>query len=122
MRGDAREGACLQPAAAEKLPHDALRVDDPFGHERDSIGARAVRIGPDPSSGPAVKMHTFDFLGRRGRKEARKQLVSRCSGISRQGLDNGSALERRWFTCTCAKGCRKKNGRRSAGDVPQLLG
>ena len=42
-RGDAREGAYLQPAAAEELAHHVVRVDGRFGCGGKSIGGRAVR-------------------------------------------------------------------------------
>ena len=42
----------MQPAAAQELAHDALRVDGRFGCGGGLIGGGAVRVGHHPGSGP----------------------------------------------------------------------
>ena len=74
----------MQPAAAQELAHDALRVDGRFGCGGGLIGGGAVRVGHHPGSGPVVERRTLRFLGGRGRKMALGGALSHGEGVSRR--------------------------------------
>jgi hypothetical protein len=53
----------MQPAAAQELAHDALRVDGRFGCGGGLIGGGAVRVGHHPGSGPVVERRNVAVFG-----------------------------------------------------------
>lgn len=72
----------MQPAAAEELAHDALRVGGRFGCGGGSIDGRAVRVGHHASSGPVAERRTLRFLVQRGRKMALRGALGHGKGVS----------------------------------------
>ena len=74
----------MQPAAAQELAHDALRVDGRFGCGGGLIGGGAVRVGHHPGSGPVDERHMCWFLGGRGRKMALRGALGHRKGASRR--------------------------------------
>ena len=53
----------MQPAAAQELAHDALRVGGRFGCSGGSIDGRAVRVGHHAGSGPETHVAVFGSTG-----------------------------------------------------------
>ena len=73
----------MQPAAAQELAHDALRVGGRFGCGGGSIGGGAVRVGHHPGSGPVDERRTLRFLVQRGRKMTLRGALGHGKGVSR---------------------------------------
>ena len=74
----------MQPAAAQELAHDALRVGGRFGCGGGSMGGHAVRVGHHAGSGPVAERRTLRFLAARGRKMALGGALGHEEGASRR--------------------------------------
>ena len=84
----------MQPAAAQELAHDALRVGGRFGCGGGSIGGGAVRVGHHPGSGPVAERRTLGFSVHRGRKMALGGALGHGKGVSRHAAKHQPARKR----------------------------
>ena len=89
----------MQPAAAQELAHDALRVGGRFGCGGGSIGGGAVRVGHHPGSGPVDERRTLGFSVHRGRKVALGGALGHGKGVSRHAAKREPARKR----CTSSR-------------------
>ena len=89
----------MQPAAAEELAHDALRVGGRFGCGGGLIGGGAVRVGHHPGSGPVDERRTLGFSVHRGRKVALGGALGHGKGVSRHAAKRKPARNRRTSSC-----------------------